>query len=96
VAGGGAVTRVRYWGPKDRRRQTAVRLHAQGLSLRQIARQLKVSHMTVSRDLAAEAALSRSTVLRFIPAGMNLTGNVTADVTATAPRVVTLAERRRP
>jgi transposase len=36
----------------DRRMAAAVRLRAQGMSLRQIASELAVSYMTVSRDLS--------------------------------------------
>lgn len=37
---------------KDRRMAVAVRLTAEGLSLREVAARLSVSHMTVTRDLA--------------------------------------------
>ncbi|MFD0850831.1 helix-turn-helix domain-containing protein [Actinomadura adrarensis] len=40
------------WPDKDKRMARAVELHAAGLSLRQIAERLVVSHQTVARDLA--------------------------------------------
>ena len=53
------------------RQRKAAELRAQGLSLRQIAARLRVSHMTASRDLAAWDAAHPS---------HNGAGNVTADV----------------
>jgi len=76
------------WGSKDRRIEAAVRLRAEGLSLREIAKRLKVSHVTVKRDL--ESVTSAVTIF---PAGGR---NVTADVTREPlPNVISLAERRR-
>ena len=53
------------------RQRKAAELRAQGLSLRQTAARLRVSHMTASRDLAAWDAAHPS---------HNGAGNVTADV----------------
>ena len=43
---------------KDRRMAVAVRLTAEGLSLREIAGRLTVSHMTITRDLARSSGRS--------------------------------------
>jgi transposase-like protein len=76
------------WGSRERRMEAAVRLRAEGLSLREIGERLKVSHQTVKRDL--ESVTSAVTI--FPPGGRN----VTADVTAVdLSQVVHLAERRR-
>jgi transposase len=76
------------WGSKDRRREAAVRLRAEGLSLREIAERLKVSHQTVKRDL--ETVTCAVTI--FPAGGRNVTADVTADPLS---QVITLAERRR-
>jgi hypothetical protein len=48
------MTRYRHKNPpdKDRRMAVAVRLTAEGLSLRQAAARLSVSYQTIARDLA--------------------------------------------
>ncbi len=60
-----------------KRMAAAVRLRAQGLSLRQIADRLAVSHDTVWRDLAkwdtAHANVSEMPVRKTPPGGENLT-----------------------
>lgn len=76
------------WGSKDRRREAAMRLRAEGLSLRDIAARLKVSHQTVANDLAA----SNCSVKNFPLQGRNLTADLTADDLS---QVISLAERRR-
>jgi len=76
------------WGSKDRRIEAAVRLRAEGLSLREIAKRLKVSHQTVANDLAA----SNCTVKNFPAGGRNLTADLTGQP---LPQVISLAERRR-
>jgi hypothetical protein len=48
--------RPRQWRDKDKRMCAAVRLRAEGMSLRQIGRELAVSEITVRRDLARWAA----------------------------------------
>jgi transposase len=76
------------WGSKERRMEAAVRLRAEGLSLREIAKRLKVSHQTVANDLAA----SNCAVKNFPAGGRKLT----TDLTPTPlPQVISLAERRR-
>lgn len=71
----------------DRRMAVAVRLSAEGLSLRQVAAHLYVSHQTVANDLArwehARSAmplkivrLSKPTVKNMPPGGTNLTPRV--------------------
>lgn len=42
----------RQWSDKDKRMNLAVRMRAEGKSLREIAVELAVSHQTVSNDLA--------------------------------------------
>ena len=80
------------WGSKDRRREAAVRLRAEGLSLREVAARLKVSHETVRRDLAAVTL----GCLKLPPRGRDVTANVTADATASPlSQVIAIAERRR-
>ena len=76
------------WGSKDRRIEAAVRLRAEGLSLREVAKRLKVSHQTVANDLA----VSNCAVKNFPPGGRNLTAQLTAE---SLPHVISLAERRR-
>ena len=80
------------WGSKDRRIEAAVRLRAEGLSLREIAGRLKVNHETVRRHLAAAGRLSHSGVANFPPGGRNATANATAEPLS---QVILLAERRR-
>lgn len=80
------------WGSKDRRIEAAVRLRAEGLSLREIAKRLKVNHETVRRDLAA----SHSAVAKFPAGGRNATADATENATPEPlSQVIMLAERRR-
>lgn len=44
--------RAKPWADKDKRMNLAVRLRAEGRSLREIAAELRVSHQTVANDLA--------------------------------------------
>ena len=75
---------------KDRRMAVAVRLTAEGLSLRQIAARLSVSYMTVARDLErweherpnmplAIIRLSQSAVTPVAPGATNVTGACDSD-----------------
>lgn len=48
------------------RAETVVELYGQGLSLRQVAARLGVSHMTVKRDLADGKRLPRERHLRVV------------------------------
>jgi transposase len=80
------------WGSKDRRIEAAVRLRAEGLSLREIAKRLKVSHDTVWRDLAKADEMSEKVVRNFPPGGRNLTPDLTSEPLS---QVIMLAERRR-
>jgi DNA invertase Pin-like site-specific DNA recombinase len=58
--------RVGVWRNKDKRMAAAVRLRAEGLSLRQIADQLAIGLGTVHRDLARwEREHSNVTLLPF-------------------------------
>ena len=80
----------------DRRMAAAVRLRAQGLSLRQIAERLSCSHDTVWRDLARwdiahEASnVSDLPVRKSPPGGQFLTGESDSQPT----NVVSLSERK--
>lgn len=79
------------WGSKERRIEAAVRLRAEGLSLRDIGKRLQVSKDTVMRDLAA-SDVSHLPVSNLPGRG----GSETPDETPTPlPQVIQLAERRR-
>lgn len=85
------------WGSKERRIEAAVRLRGEGLSLREIAKRLKISHPTVMRDLAKWDERHERVV--HLP-GTNVPRrgeNVPADVPEDVPlsQVILLAERRR-
>lgn len=73
----------RHWRDKDRRAHRAADLRGHGLSLREIAAELVVSHETVRQDLrrwdAAHAnvvPLSRTAVKNRPPADRNLTAEL--------------------
>ena len=83
------------WGSKERRIEGAVRLRAEGLSLREIAKRLKVSKDTVMRDLA-QAAVSHLPVSPGPFSGRLETVDETASETPLPlSQVIQLAERRR-
>jgi transposase len=81
--------RRKRWGSKDRRREAAVRLRAEGMSLREIAARLKVSKDTVMRDLAVSSGVS------FFPAGGRKETAYETENETPLPQVIALAERRR-
>lgn len=72
--------RPRQWRDKNKRMTAAVRLRAQGMSLRQIAQELAVSYQTIANDLARwererpnVIPLSNSPVKSYPPTGRDLT-----------------------
>lgn len=66
---------------KDRRMAVAVRLTSEGMSLREVADRLSVSHMTVTRDLARWERDSSAMPLAII----RLSKSVTPACNKTAP-----------
>lgn len=77
---------------KDRRMAVAVRLTAEGLSLREVAARLSVSHQTVANDLARWGRVSAQMPLAIIrlskPAVKNLPPGgeiLTAGIDSAAP-----------
>lgn len=82
----------RYRGEPAMRRARAAELRAAGLSLRQIAAELRVSHQTVANDLARHdrdanvLPLSTSAVNYGARSGRKLTGEVDSEATVTPLR----------
>jgi Homeodomain-like domain-containing protein len=83
---------------KDRRMAVAVRLTAEGLSLREVAARLSVSYMTVARDLARWEQVRASMPLAIIrlsrPAVTNRAPGA-ADVTAPCDTPANVTPLRR-
>jgi hypothetical protein len=81
----------------DKRMAAAVRLRAQGLSLRQIGKELACSEITVRRDLARwEQEHSNVTPLRHLPATSlpRGGGNVAPECRSEPTNVIPLSERK--
>lgn len=78
---------------KDRRMRRVVELRAEGLSLRQIADRLVISHQTVANDLARWEQLSASVTALPVkssrqevpPAGQKLTPGFDASTASVVP-----------
>jgi hypothetical protein len=95
----------RPWRDKDKRMTAAVRLRAQGLSLRQIGKELAVSEGTVRNDLARwerehpanVVPLVRKTDAQSRPAGGEIAHPDYAPRTTpeAAPAVASLSDRRK-
>lgn len=81
----------------DKRMAAAVRLRAQGLSLREIAKELACSYQTVANDLARwgrehgnVVPLSKTAVKNSPPRG----GNLTPEFDSEPSNIVSLSERK--
>jgi hypothetical protein len=90
----------RPWRNKDKRMIAAVRLRVEGKSLREIAKELTVSHETVRRDLARwhrehanVAALPVTSACHISPPRGQL---VTPECDSGDGHVVAMSDRRKP